>query len=204
MPQNVKPKPKINTRKLGLGAAAGLGAAPYVQGIDTMLQALASKDKDVRSTMLAYGLANVAGNAVQDPLTAAAVGGHPVGTLALNTAIDTAWNLKGDEWFRKELENKDSLIWKLPQAQLLKLLSDKVGDYTQPTASAAVNSPAYKATMGNALGLLALYAAHLNEAAKPVSGAINKSLDAGTSKKTTPRFSPSGGTTFDKNPYAKK
>jgi hypothetical protein len=201
MPQNVKPK--INAKKLGLGAAAGLGAAPYIQGVDTILQALASKNKDVRSTGLAYGLANVAGNAVQDPLTAMATGGNPLGTLGLNTAIDTAWNLKGDEWFRNELENKDSLIWKLPQAQLLKLLSDVGGQYTQPIAESTVNSPAYKATMGNALAILGLYAQQLNEAAKPISGAINKGLDAGIGKKTTPRFAPSGGPTFDKNPYAK-
>jgi hypothetical protein len=203
MPQNVKAKPKINTRKLGLGAAAGLGAAPYIQGVDTILQALASKDKDVRSTMLAYGLANVAGNAAQDPLTAMATGGNPLGTLALNTAIDSSWNLKGDEWFRNELENKDSLIWKLPQTQLLKLLSDTAGDYARPAAKATLDSDAYKATVGNALALLGLYAQHLNEAAKPVSKTINQAIDKGIGKTNTPRFAPSGGPTFDKNPYAK-
>jgi hypothetical protein len=203
MPQNVKPKPKINARKLGLGAAAGLGAAPYIQGVDTILQALASKDKDVRSTGLTYGLANVAGNAAQDPLTAIATGGNPLGTLAANTAIDSAWNLKGDEWFRNELENKDSLIWKLPQAQLLKLLSDVGGEYTQPLAKSTIDSPAYKATVGNALALLGLYAQQLNEAAKPISKTINKGLDSGVGKKVVPRFAPSGGPSFDKNPYAK-
>jgi hypothetical protein len=202
MPQSVKEKAKILGQKVPAGLGTVMGATPYIYGVDSILQALASKDKDDRATGLQYGIGNIHGNAVQDTATMMASNANPWAFMGANTTVDTLWSLYGDAWFRKQLENKDSIVSQSPGNQLIRFLSDIGGDYTQPAAEAVVSNPVYKGTMGGIQGVMGLYQGLLNKAAGPASDVLASGLKGQSMSKTG--FAPTGGPSFSKNPYAKK
>jgi len=202
MPQNVKQKAKILGQKVPGGLGSVMGATPYVYGVDSVLQALASKNKDERATGLQYGLSQIHGNAIQDVATGMATKANPWAFLAANTTIDQLWSMYGDQWLRKQLENRDSIVSQSPQSQLVRFLSDTVGDYAQPTAEAVVSNPVYKGTMGGIQGVMGLYQGLLNKAAGPASDVLSSAVSEQVNRPNA--FPATGGPSFNKNPYAKK
>jgi hypothetical protein len=107
----------------------------------------------------------------------------------------------GDQWYRKQLENKDSIVSKTPENQLIRFMSDIGGHVTQPAAESVVNNPVYKGTMGTFQNVMGLYQGLLNKAANPISDTLASGLKEQNKSKMS--FPPTGGPSFTKNPYAK-